>query len=184
MNKTKLEEAAKRYAKYHKLSEDADKEKAKARKEFFEAIEFSEGDLATHVVYYKGLRPEAYIQAIYPRWEIVKKEFNDDSEEWRILLRENPDYKNFAYLDGKTVFQRVVSEGTPQPDLEAIREFDAELYQRITFQPRVPRELKPAEQISPEDMERIMDFMLPPRLTPTMQKPRAAKPEELGSDGE
>jgi hypothetical protein len=44
-----------------------------------------------------------------------------------------------------------------------------------------PRELKPLEEIEHEDLEVLSEYMVPGQISLRLEKPRPAKPEELGS---
>jgi hypothetical protein len=175
-----VEEITKRYGEVHAQYDQLGKEKEELRSKFFKSIQFKEEDLARQSVWYEGRNPEAYIAATYPAWEIIKLVGTGDGE-WKIVIREKSEVKPFVFVNPKDglVYQRGLAESAPQPNLEKIREFDYKLYKRITFQPIPPRELRPLNEISNEDWDAIQDFLDPAKLTPRMEKPRKAKPEEM-----
>ncbi len=176
----KLQRIAKSFGALHAKKKHIDTELDRLKREFAESITFTDEELGRQTLWYAGSDPEAFIQTQYPKWSLVKKDRMDNGE-WRLLIQENPLLKSFLFVnpDDKKVYQRTVAEGVPQPDLEKLREQDVELYLRVTYQPTVPRDLRAASDISEEDWAKLSEFFLPPKLTPRMEAPRDAKPEEL-----
>jgi hypothetical protein len=183
--KSKIENVTKRFGRAHGTKERAEKAMAKARQEFFDLIEIPESELSQQTIYAECDDPEAYVASLYPKWQIVACKTiarEDEPPEWKIVIRENPEKRNFTYLnplDGK-VYGRTVAESAPEVDLARIKEDDEGWYKEITFQPDPPpRQLVPLDRLTDEDMDRLKKYLLPVKLQNRMEKPRKPKPEEL-----
>jgi len=156
-------------------------------------VSFKPEHLARQVIFVDNLDTEDevrnFVAVWYPRWTIAKLE--DKGDGWRVIIEEDREVKSFVFInpDDQKVYQRTIVESAPDVDLVRMQEEDPALYLNITRVPDVPRELKPLAEIQrrAEDWEALQRYLLPPKLTPRMEAPRPAKPEELeginASDG-
>lgn len=186
--KPKLEEVTREFGKAHEDATDAEKRKEKNKKLFFDLITFPESELATQVIYYTGDDPERHVASLYPKWRIASKRLWDGPDdgsntelEWKLVIQEDPEKKTFVYknpLDGK-VYQRTVAESAPQPDVARLAQEHPEVWEAMTVQPDPPpRELKSLDQLTEDQRELLRDYLLPPKLTNRMEKPRLPKEDE------
>lgn len=177
--KPKIEEVTKLFGVAHAEEADAKARKEKYRKQFFDLIEIPESQLSRQSIWYEGDDPDGYVAAMYPKWRILKKD--DSAGEWKIIIQEDPAKKNFTYvnpLDG-LVYARTVAESAPDIDLERLSVDRNKDWWEMTVQPKPPRELKPIDELTEEQKEILKEYLLPPKLTNRMEKPRKPKPEEL-----
>jgi hypothetical protein len=182
--KPSLKEVTAEFGKAHAEEAAAKGRMEKYRKQFFDLLKAAipKTELARQTIYYEGEDPDIHIATLYPKWEIIKANVIDGNPpEWSLVIEEDPERKSWQYLnpeDGQ-VYRRTVKESAPQVDLERIEKEDPDLYFSLTFQPTAPREMLPLDLIPDEIKEKLMEYLLPPKLTNVMEKPRKAKPEEL-----
>lgn len=102
---------------------------------------------------------------------------------YQVVLEEDPELRPFSYLnktDGR-VYQRIVSEGSPVLDDDALKDENPELWEAITEEV-TERKLKPLENLSPEQIEELSPYISLPKPQVRLAAPRKAKPEELDDD--
>lgn len=102
---------------------------------------------------------------------------------YQVVLEEDAELRPFTFLnkeDGQ-VYQRIVSEGSPSLDDEALAEEQPELWEAITNEVTT-RELKPLEELTPEQVAELQKYITMPKPQMRLGKPRRAKPEELDDD--
>ncbi len=122
----------------------------------------------------KEAREEALKRS--PRWVSTCASLDGDS--YLVLLKENAKYKSFTFVnkDDKRVWTKQVVDGSPYVDEDALQAADPKLWERIT----VPvRELKPLEELDPDDLARLESFVYPGKSTEKLAAPRKAKADEL-----
>lgn len=200
----KLEEVCTKLGKAHKAQKEEKDNLENGRNEFFtlatETLEKT--TLAKMVVEWpEGVDPLEYTSRYYPGWRAVKL------VDHKVQLEEDPALKKFVFVnpvDGK-VYQRNAIQGQPQLDDELLREKDPDLWIRITdvenrawlgnllYEMNVepdeideilitydaPRVLKPADELDPEDLAAITDYLVPSPITLRLESPRKATDEEL-----
>lgn len=182
--KPTLEEVTRQFGEAHAEEAQAKSRMEKYRKQFFDLLKavIPKTELARQTIYYEGDDPDQHVATLYPKWHILKKEVTHLDGEWRILIEEDPERKSWQYInpsDGK-VYRRTVKESAPQIDVSRLRDDDPKFWESITVQPPLPeRELKPLSDLDEEQKDRLKEYLLPPKLTNVMEKPRKAKPEEI-----
>lgn len=184
--KAKIEEVARDFGKAHAEESQAKSRKEKFRKMFFDLIEIPSTQLARQTIFAECDSPANYVATLYPKWRVVKAD-SLDSDEWRILIEEDPDKKNYVFINplDKMVYSRTVAESAPGVDTERLKAEDPNLWEAITVQPPLPeRTLKPLSEFDEEQRDKIKKYLTPVTLQNRMEKPRKAKAEELeGIDG-
>lgn len=181
--KPKIESITRQFNKAHQRVEKYEKEKGRLRAIFFNLISFDSEQLARQTIYVEG-DPDQHVATLYPKWRVVTKELIhlDDETEWRVIIEEDPEKKNFTFvnaLDGMA-YTRTVAESAPGIDLDRLKAEKPLVYQSVTFQPDPPpRELKALKDLTEEQKDIVKTYLTPAKLTNRMEKPRKAKPEEL-----
>lgn len=181
--KPKIESITRQFYKAHQRVEKYEKEKSRLRSIFFNLIDFEPEQLARQTIYVEG-DYEQHVATLYPKWRIVTKELihSDDETEWRVIIEEDPEKKNFTFVnpfDGMA-YSRTVAESAPGVDLDRLKAEKPLVYQSVTFQPDPPpRELKALKDLTEEQKDIVKMYLTPAKLTNRMEKPRKAKPEEL-----
>ena len=164
----------------------AEKEKDKLKKRFFDAInETLKEEVPQQVVQQVEAEDEEealrIAQRMYPRFRTLDAQPDDDSSgQWNVILEENPELKEFSYTnvtDGN-VYQRIIAEGTPFLDDEGLAEEQPALWEAITKEVTT-RELKPLEELTPEQAAAIQPYITMPKPQARLGAPRKAKEEEL-----
>jgi hypothetical protein len=182
--KPTLEQVTAEFGKAHTEEAEAKSRMEKYRKQFFDLLKAAipKTELARQTIYYEGDDPDTHIATLYPKWKILKKEVTHLDGEWRILIEEDPERKSWQYInpqDGK-VYRRTVKESAPSIDTVRLQEEDPGLWEAITIQPPPPeRVLKPLSDLDDEQKDKLRGYLLPPKLTNVMEKPREAKAEEV-----
>lgn len=99
---------------------------------------------------------------------------------YQVILEEDPEYRPFSYVNKTSgrVFQRIISEGSPVLDDEALKEENPELWEAITEE-IITRELKPLTDLTPEQIEELEPYISMPKPQARLAAPRVAKNEEL-----
>lgn len=118
-------------------------------------------------------------QRMYPRFKTLDAQ-PDDEGKWNLVLEEDPELREFSYLnktDGK-VYQRIIAEGTPSLDDDGLAEEQPDLWDAITTEVTT-RELKPLEELTPEQVAAIQPYITMPKPQTRLGAPRRAKEEEL-----
>lgn len=182
-----LDETTQDLGKWHEKWKTAEKEKNKLREKFFREAseELAESLPARNIeqVSAKDLEEALRIaQRRFHRYNVLDaQEAGDDL--WNVVLEEDPEFKPFSYInkiDGK-VYSRIVTEGTPFLDDDALRDEDPELWERITTE-KVSRELRPLEDLDADDLAKMQPYLTAPKPTVRLSNPREAKQEELNED--
>jgi len=91
------------------------------------------------------------------------------------------DKESFEYVnrhDGY-VYSRQMNVGSPTLDDERLQKEDPQLWEDITYIPEPERTLRPLEDLTPEQLARIGDYLLKGKSVAKLAAPRKAKPEEL-----
>jgi hypothetical protein len=178
--KRKIDEVAQLFGQAHKEEAEWKKQKDKWRKQFFDLIAIPEEQLARQTIYIDAEDAELYVATLYPKWRILKKDKLEPLE-WRVIIEEDPTKKTYQYVNPRDnqVYTRTVAESAPEVDLERMALDNSQFWYDVTFQPKPPRELRPLEELDEEQLDKLKNYLLPPKLTNRMEKPRKAKPEEL-----
>lgn len=185
---------------------EAVKELAKAYEEFKSAEKRLKGDAKTKKNREPGLKElffheatQASMVALAKKTVRIKKETNDasgrdealrrnpgwvavserlDGGEWVVVLEEDPNYKQFEYVDqeNKLVWKKQITAGTAWIDDEKLRAADPKLWMRASEPTRV---LKDLTSLAPKDLVQIQKYIYPGVLQIKLAAPRKAKPEEL-----
>lgn len=77
------------------------------------------------------------------------------------------------------VYTRQISKAAPSLDDERLREEDPELWEEITYIPEPERVLKPLEELSPEQLAKIGEYLVAGRVSVKLGAPKKAKPEDI-----
>lgn len=181
--KDQFAELTTRLGKSYTTWKAAEKKKNLERDKFFtEAIDtVGNAPLARITVDATGAPPAydevfGWIAKRYPRWRLVEVKTIDGSSQ--ALIEEDPQYKDFVYINQKegVVYERKIVNGSPVLDDEALRAEDPELWMRITEETRV---LRPIEGLPAEELNAIQKYIRLGQPSAKLQPPRKAKPEEL-----
>lgn len=171
--------AGRAFARANASLERAKLKREQRRAEFIASVDASVGpqDLERQVIY-PDKDPEVFVRIHYPKWRIRAQEATIDG--WRVLIEEDPAYKTAVIIDPveEMVYQRSVSEGSPDFDQERMKAENPDLFKRVTFEV-TSYEWHEWDDIEEADRESMLHYLKPPKLTVTTPKPRKAKPEEL-----
>jgi hypothetical protein len=158
----------------------------KLRKQFFDLLKvhIKPSELARQTIFYEGDQPGHHVATLYPKWRIVTTR-KIQGDEWQILIEEDPEKRSYTYLNpvDQQVYQRTVVESAPQVDLDKLKADHPSIYKSVTFQPKPPRELKSLDKLTDRQKDTLLNYLISPKLTNRMEKPRPAKPEELEENG-
>lgn len=189
--KPKIEDVTRAFGKAHAAKAAAEATMKKFRQLFFDLIEIPEEQLARQSIYIDRVGdtptdPEVYVATLYPKWKILSKQRftvdEDGDTEWKLIIQEDPEKKSYTYInpiDG-LVYTHSVAESAPSVDMERLKSEDPHLWQTITFQPPLPeRQLKPLDDLTEVQKDKLRNFLTPPALQHKMLSPRKPKPEEL-----
>lgn len=182
----KLEGITRRYAKYKKESESAAEASKSARDEFLDAAtEAAAMEIpARRVERVVADDMEAALRIAQRRFHNftiidVRRQTDDEDPGYEVILEEDPALRPFSFVnkeDGQ-VYSRVIVEGSPYLDDEALRKDNPELWDRIT-EKKVVEEIKPLDSLSDEDLAAIQPYLAMPKAQARMGKIRKAKPED------
>jgi hypothetical protein len=182
----KLTSASRRYGQYKSETELADKLTKQARKEFMDAAT-EVAALETPARSIERVIAEDMETALriaqrrFHNYTIVdvRRKVDDEEPSYEVILEEDPALRPFSFVnreDGK-VYSRVIVEGSPYLDDEALRVDDPELWDRIT-EKRIVEEIKPLDSLSDDDLAAIQPYLAMPPAQARMGKIRKAKPED------
>jgi uncharacterized protein YnzC (UPF0291/DUF896 family) len=182
-----LDDVTQRLGRSHKKWKEAEQQKNKLRDEFFAAVneELANELAAQSIVDVEGQDEEEVLRIAQRRFQKhrVVDVRQESATTWKVVLEENPEYRDFQYInpeDGQ-VYSRIVAEGAPFLDDDAIREENPELWDKITHEVTT-REMKPVESLEPEVLAQLRPYLTSPKPSIRLGNPRRAKQEEL--DGE
>lgn len=176
-----------RLGKVYKAWKNSEKMKDEVKKEFFAAVteELKDSVPAQAVEEIEAASEEEVLriaQRRFVRHTVISHEQVQPGT-WKIVLEEDPTLRPYTYVNKEDgmVYQRIVSEGSPVLDDEAIQDENPELWQRITKEV-TSRELIPLEEMSEEDVSLLQPYISMPKPQVRLGAPRAAKSEELDDD--
>ncbi|HEY5443063.1 MAG TPA: hypothetical protein VIJ87_01050 [Pyrinomonadaceae bacterium] len=179
-----MNEETKQLGEAYRQWKDAEKSKNVARDKFFRAVtEELEQEIPPQVVE----RVEAsddeqalrIAQRRFVRHRVVDVARVSDTE-YDVILEEDASLRPYSYInrDDGTVYRRIISEGTPILDDEALRDESPELWEAITEEV-VERKLKPLDKLTPEETEALRPYIAMPKPQVKLGAPRKATQEEL-----
>jgi hypothetical protein len=181
----KLSEVSRSLGEAYRTWKSSGVEKDKLRKEFFETATqaVTERGLQTHINHIYGpTMDEAKERAAiyYPAWKILEVSNREDGF-FEFLFEELPEYKAFTYVNSEDgyVYARQVSTGGINLDDDRLREENPDLYEAVTYEPKVKRQLKSLDELTDEQIVQIQQYMYEGKPTTKLAAPRKAKPEEL-----
>lgn len=180
---TDLTKITKRLGQEYAVWKQSEKEKNKARDEFFAAVtEELESQVPAQSIQDIQARSEEQALRICQRQFVRHKviSIRQEGSVFRVVLEEDPSLRPFTYINPETevVFNRIVSEGSPVLDDEGLREENPELWESVTVEV-TKRELKPLDELTPDQAEAIRRYIALPKPQVKLGAPRKAKPEEL-----
>lgn len=162
-----------------------EKAKNKFRDQFFDAVNatVAEGNLAEKYASVNAPDESAArdrLRKQNPTWLIYELR-QGEGDLWEAVLTEDPSYVPFTYVNKELglVFHKQVSSGSAFIDDERLAEEDPELYEAVTYVPEPERQLKNLEDLPPELLAKIADYIYEGRPTVKLTAPRKAKDEEL-----
>src|SRR4051812_18767479 len=130
-----LEDTTSKLGEFHRKWKEAEKEKEKYKKQFFSEIteEVANEVVAQSVETVEAEDDEAAVRISerrFRRHHVVDVRERADGD-WDVVLEENPAFKPFVYVnpDDGQVYQRVVIDGSPYLDDDALREENPELWE-------------------------------------------------------
>lgn len=163
---------------------DAEKDKNVARDRFFRAVtEELEQEVPPQVV--ERIEASDDEQALrvaqrrFIRHRVVDVGRVSDTE-YDVVLEEDASLRPYTYVnpDDGNVYRRIISEGAPVLDDEALRDERPELWEAITEEV-VERRLKPLDSLSPSEQEALRPYIAMPKPQVKLGAPRKATQEEL-----
>lgn len=115
-----------------------------------------------------------------PGWVITGDSGHPDGG-WQFGLEEDPVYKPYTYVNPsiKKTFTKQVVNGSPYLDDEELREADADLWEQVSVPTRV---LRPLEDLTPEQLVQVQEFIYPGKPIIKLAPVRNAKPDELADE--
>lgn len=158
-----------------------EKEKNELKDEFFKLAtqEAGNGPLAEKVVEIKA-RDDVQAKQIaiqrYPAWipdDI--REHPDREGYYEIIIRENPELMTFTFEHDGRVFQRQIVSGSPILDDERLQAEDPELWERITYVPEPERKLRDFDDLDPETLGALSEYLHESKPTIKFPAPKRAK---------
>lgn len=168
---------------YHRWKE-AEKSKNVAKEKFFRAVtEELEQEIPPQVIErVEAANDEEALriaQRRFIRHRVVDVARINDYE-YGIILEEDASLRPYSYVnpDDGFVYKRIISEGTPTLDDEALRDERPELWEAITEEV-VERKLKPLDDLTPEQADALRPYIAMPKPQVKLGAPRKATPEEL-----
>ena len=181
---TRLDEVTGELGSVYETWKRAEKVKDMLKRHFFDAInEELKDEVPKQVVQQVEAADEEealrIAQRMYPRFTTVTVREDSDGI-WNVVLEENPELREFSYLnkaDGK-VYQRIIAEGSPSLDDEGLAEEQPELWDSITTEVTT-RVLRPLEELTAEQVAAIQPYITMPKPQTRLGAPRKAKEEEL-----
>lgn len=118
----------------------------------------------------------------YKKMKEAEKEKNHWKDEFfRMIDNEVGKDEAFEFVNATDgfVYTRQISKGAPSLDDERLREEDPELWEEITYVPEPERTLKPLDDLTPEQLARLGDYLVAGRQTVKLGAPKKVKPEDL-----
>lgn len=180
-----LASVTKRLGRRYDKWKDAERLKKESQQDFFElaTVEVNKDEsLARKTVYVYGELKEAreHIAQYHPGWIVETYQHSDQvGDEIAFVLVEDPQYKPYKYVnrDLGLVFEREIRQGSVTLDDERLRKEDPELWQRVTQETRVLKDLDELDEEDTADLQRYV-YRDKPRVA--LRQPRKATEEELG----
>jgi hypothetical protein len=184
----KLSEVSGNLGAAYRIWKKSGKTKDALRAKFFEAAteEVANRGLQTRISHVYGPTEEearSRSATYHPAWRVLEVE-EAEGGFWRFFLEELPEFKTYTYLnkDDGYVYSRIVSSGGVHLDDERLQAEDPELYEAVTFEPEVKRELKSIDELTDEQIAQVQEYIYEGEPTVKLAAPREAKPEELDAD--
>ena len=162
----------------------SEKEKNEYKNEFFElAEEETPESLAQEVQRIYGPTTNEAVsraQEQFPSWRVKDCEPIEDTQYFTVLLEEDPKYRPYSYVNAedKMVYTKQVTSGAPYLDDERLKATNPSLYEQVTYEKR-ERRLRSLDELTPEQMAEVQEFIFEGKPTIKLAPPRKAKPEEL-----
>lgn len=184
ITKMNIDQVTRRLGEVYRNWKDSEKEKNKLREEFFELASqsFDDNTRATKVVHVGkiGTYDAAREYAIHknPFWTVTEIHLEED--EYFVRMEEDFTLKPFAFVNQEDgmVYQRTVVEGEVLLDDERMKVEDPELWKEITVE-KVVEEILPFEELRPETLDKLSEYLYQGKPTVKFLAPRAAREDEL-----
>jgi hypothetical protein len=180
-----LNDVTRRLGENYDLYKEYEKAKNRLRDQFFERVteELAEEVPPQIIAEYEGDEEQALRQAQrqYVRHKVISTEKTKGG--YKVILEEDPAFRPFEYVnpsDGR-VYRRSVVAGSPSLDDDALQEENPELWHSIT-EVVVKRELKPLEDLTPEQVAELQPYITMPEPQVKLTAPRRATQEELDNE--
>ena len=122
---------------------------------------------------------ESFVERNYPAWRIIGSGSlsrpNGQDASVSVLIEEDPRYKELSYVHPELnlEFRRQVSQGQVTLDDEVLQEEDPELWEEITEERRVPKDL---DQLTAEQVAKLAAYLI--RSKPTVKLAAPKKPKD------
>jgi hypothetical protein len=181
-----LDDATSKLGEAYRSWKRLEKEKDAAKREFFELATTELGsELPEQSVEHVEAETEEEALRIAQRLfhRHLVKDVREDEEGWHVILEEDPELREFTYINRSDgyVYKRSISEGAPSLDDQGLAQEQPELWEAITHE-ITRRELRPLEDLTPEQVQALRPYLTMPRPQPRLIAPRKAKPEEMDVD--
>ena len=162
----------------------SEKHKDQIRKEFFSlASEAVSKQTAIETVKVYG--PEVHdalarLNEQYPTWRPTEVKISEPKGYYEYVIQEDPDFKAYTYVnpDDGMVYTRQVQAGSINLDEERLERENPELFDAVTYVPQ-ERQLRPLDELEPEELAELQDYLYAGKPRVKLAPPRKAKPEEL-----
>lgn len=185
MNKEAAVEVTSRLGEAYRAWKSSEKEKDEYRKRFFElADEALEGTTVLERVEVEAESAEealAQVEKRFPQWRV--QDIRSLNNGWfQVIIEEDPSLRPYQFVnpDDGQVYSRQVSSGTMHLDEERLQADDPELFEAVTYIPQ-ERQLRSLEELEPEQVARLQEYLYEGRPRVKLAPPREAKPEEVAA---
>lgn len=118
----------------------------------------------------------------YKKMKEAEKEKNLLKDEFfRMCDEQAGPNEPFEYVNKQDgmIYSRQISKAAPSLDDDRLREEDPELWEQITYIPEPQRTLRPLEDLSPEQLAKVGEYLVAGKVTTKLSAPKKAKPEDL-----
>lgn len=111
----------------------------------------------------------------YQKMKAAEKEKNHwKNEFFRMIDNEVGEDKPFEFVNESDgfLYSRQISQGAPSLDDEKLRKEDPELWEEITHVPEPERVLKPLEELDPDQIAKLGNYLVPGKKMNKLAAPK------------
>lgn len=111
----------------------------------------------------------------YQKMKAAEKEKNRwKNEFFRMIDNEVGEDKPFEFVNESDgfLYSRQISQGAPSLDDEKLKREDPELWEEITYVPEPERILRPLEELDPDQIAKLGDYLVPGKKMNKLAAPK------------